>query len=103
MTDDFHFDTEIIIVASSGDEDTEADSDLLGTELANRWPEVRERRSPPVWRYRRTCAAARAPEFEEYFVHYPIKNSAMSHYYARRLVGCNHVCSTSAAERIFCG
>jgi 2-polyprenyl-3-methyl-5-hydroxy-6-metoxy-1,4-benzoquinol methylase len=44
-----------------------------------------------VWRYRRTCRSVmRAPEFEEYFVHYPIKHSKhSSHYYARQLVGSN--------------
>jgi 2-polyprenyl-3-methyl-5-hydroxy-6-metoxy-1,4-benzoquinol methylase len=42
-----------------------------------------------VWRYRQTCrSVVRAPEFQEYFVHYPIKHSKYSsHYTARQLVG----------------
>jgi 2-polyprenyl-3-methyl-5-hydroxy-6-metoxy-1,4-benzoquinol methylase len=42
-----------------------------------------------VWRYRQTCrSVTRAPEFAEYFVHYPIKHSRhSSHHYARQLVG----------------
>ena len=38
-----------------------------------------------VWRYRQTCrSVTRAPEFAEYFVHYPIKHSRhSSHDYAR--------------------
>jgi len=44
-----------------------------------------------VWRYQQTCrSVTRAPEFAEYFVHYPIKRTPYSsHYYARRLVGSN--------------
>ena len=44
-----------------------------------------------VWRYRRTCRSVmRAPEFAEYFVHYPIKHSKhSSHYYRAPVVGRN--------------
>jgi 2-polyprenyl-3-methyl-5-hydroxy-6-metoxy-1,4-benzoquinol methylase len=95
MTDDFHFDTEIIIkLHHQGMKIREVPiPTYYGTELCNvdglKYAKDVLR---SVWRYRRTCrSVARAPEFAEYFVHYPIKNSKhSSHYYARRLVGCNH-------------
>jgi 2-polyprenyl-3-methyl-5-hydroxy-6-metoxy-1,4-benzoquinol methylase len=45
-----------------------------------------------VWRYQQTCRSVqRAPEFAEYYVHYPIKHSRRSsHDYARRFTGSNN-------------
>jgi 2-polyprenyl-3-methyl-5-hydroxy-6-metoxy-1,4-benzoquinol methylase len=42
-----------------------------------------------VWRYKQTVRSVRrAPEYAEYFVHYPIKQSLRSsHYYAQRMAG----------------
>src|SRR5437868_894373 len=40
------------------------------------------------WRYKRTCRSVRCfPEFREYYIHYPIKESNFSHYYAVRMAG----------------
>jgi 2-polyprenyl-3-methyl-5-hydroxy-6-metoxy-1,4-benzoquinol methylase len=92
MTDDFHFDTEIIIkLHHQGMTICETPiPTYYGTELCN-VDGLKYARDVlrSVWRYRRTCASvARAPEFDEYFVHYPIKHSRhSSHYYARQLVG----------------
>ena len=43
-------------------------------------------------RYKQTRRSVECfPEFQEYFVHYPIKHSKYSsHYYARTMVGLNH-------------
>lgn len=45
-----------------------------------------------VYRYRQTCRSVkRFPEFEEYFIHYPVKESKRSsHAYAEELVGTGH-------------
>lgn len=95
MTDDFHFDTEIII------------------KLNHQHFEIREVPIPTyygkelcyvdglkyardvvraVYRYRQTLYGSRCfPEFQEYFIHYPLKQGKYSsHYYARRLVGRDH-------------
>jgi len=92
MTDDFHFDTEIIIKLRHqhmkireipiptyyGDELCNVDGIRYASNV------VRALR-----RYRQTCRSVRrAPEFEEYFIHYPIKQSRYSsHYYAEQFVG----------------
>ena len=94
MTNDFHFDTEIIIKLhhqSMKIREVPIPT-YYGTELCNvdglKYAKDVVR---SVWRYRRTCRSVmRAPEFAEYFVHYPIKHSKhSSHYYARQLVGRN--------------
>jgi glycosyltransferase involved in cell wall biosynthesis len=92
MTDDFHFDTEIIIKLHHQHMKIHEVPipTYYGTELCNvdglRYAKDVMR---AVRRYRKTCRSVhRAPEFEEYFVHYPIKQSRYSsHYYAQRFVG----------------
>jgi len=95
MTDDFHFDTEIIIKLHHqrfrivevpiptyyGDEICYVNGMRYAKDVAR-----------AVWRYRQTCRSIKkAPEFAEYFVHYPIKRLPhSSHDYARKLVGTNH-------------
>jgi 2-polyprenyl-3-methyl-5-hydroxy-6-metoxy-1,4-benzoquinol methylase len=92
MTDDFHFDTEIIVkLHHQAMKIREVPiPTYYGTELCN-VDGLKYARDVlrSVRRYRRTCRSAlRAPEFAEYFVHYPIKHSRYSsHYYARLLVG----------------
>ncbi|MGD0436555.1 MAG: bifunctional glycosyltransferase/class I SAM-dependent methyltransferase [Bryobacteraceae bacterium] len=94
MTDDFHFDTEIIIKLHHqgyrikevpiptyyGDELCYVDGLKYAREVTR-----------AVWRYKQTCRSVRRyPEFQEYFVHYPIKQSKhSSHDYARRMTGSN--------------
>lgn len=94
MTDDFHFDTEIIIKVNHlngrivevpiptyyGDEICYVNglkyaADVFGS----------------VLRYRRTVAGASpAPEFSEFFPHYPLKNAShSSHDYIKACVGAN--------------
>ena len=92
MTDDFHFDTEIIIKLQHQHMKIHEVPipTYYGTELCNvdglRYAKDVMR---AVRRYRQTTRSVRrAPEFEEYFVHYPIKHSKYSsHYYAQRFVG----------------
>jgi len=95
MTDDFHFDTEIIIKLNHqgfriaevpiptyyGDELCYVDGLKYARHVAR-----------AVWRYKQTCRSVRRfPEFQEYFVHYPIKQSKhSSHDYARRMTGANN-------------
>jgi 2-polyprenyl-3-methyl-5-hydroxy-6-metoxy-1,4-benzoquinol methylase len=92
MTDDFHFDTEIIIkLHHQKMKITETPiPTYYGTELC-RVDGLKYAKDVlrSVWRYRQTCRSVqRAPEFQEYFVHYPIKHSRhSSHHYARLLVG----------------
>lgn len=94
MTNDFHFDTEIIIkLHHQAMKIHEVPiPTYYGTELCN-VDGLKYARDVvhSVWRYRRTCRSVmRAPEFAEYFVHYPIKHSKhSSHYYARQMVGSN--------------
>jgi 2-polyprenyl-3-methyl-5-hydroxy-6-metoxy-1,4-benzoquinol methylase len=94
MTDDFHFDTEIIIKLQHqscrikeipiptyyGDEI----SYVNGMKYA--WDIFKS-----VIRYKRTISSkVRYPEFAEFFVHYPLKDSKFSsHYYFQRLAGVN--------------
>ena len=94
MTDDFHFDTEIIIKLQHqryrikevpiptyyGEELCYVDGMRYARHVAR-----------AVQRYKQTCRSVRCyPEFQEYFVHYPIKVSKYSsHYYARKMVGTN--------------
>ncbi|HLG98416.1 MAG TPA: bifunctional glycosyltransferase/class I SAM-dependent methyltransferase [Bryobacteraceae bacterium] len=95
MTDDFHFDTEIIIKLNHqgyrikevpiptyyGEELCYVDGMKYARDVAR-----------AVRRYKQTCRSVSCyREFQEYFVHYPIKHSRhSSHYYARLLTGSNH-------------
>lgn len=107
MTDDFHFDTEIIIKLNHqgyrikevpiptyyGDEICYVDGLRYARDV---WRAVR--------RYRQTRRSVKCfPEFQEYFVHYPIKHSrSSSHYYARQMVGSNQdVLDIGAGEGFF--
>jgi 2-polyprenyl-3-methyl-5-hydroxy-6-metoxy-1,4-benzoquinol methylase len=94
MTNDFHFDTEIIIKLNHqgyrinevpiptyyGDELCYVDGMKYARHVVR-----------AVKRYKQTCRSVRRfPEFQEYFVHYPIKRSKYSsHYYATKMVGSN--------------
>ena len=104
MTDDFHFDTEIIIkLAHQGFRIREvAIPTYYGAEIChvNGMTYARDV-ARAVWRYRQTAGAVRPhPEFEEYWVHYPLKQARYSsHDYVTRMVrgslkvldvGCGH-------------
>ncbi len=95
MTDDFHFDTEIIIkLHHQGFKIHEVPiPTYYGNEICY-VNGVRYARDVfrAVRRYRSTCrSVGRYPEFAEYFVHYPIKHSRYSsHDYVRGMVGSNH-------------
>jgi glycosyltransferase involved in cell wall biosynthesis len=94
MTNDFHFDTEIIIKlhhqrfrivevpipTAYGDEICYVNGMKYARDVVR-----------AVHRYKQTCRSTRRyPEFSEYFVHYPIKQSKhSSHYCVERLVGSN--------------
>ncbi len=94
MTDDFHFDTEIIIKLNhQGFRISEVPiPTYYGTEICyvNGMKYARDV-FRAVRRYKRTRrSVARCPEFAEYFVHYPIKHSKYSsHDYVRSMVGGN--------------
>ncbi len=107
MTDDFHFDTEIIIKLQHqryrikevpiptyyGDEICYVNGMRYAADVAR-----------AVRRYKQTRRSVQCfPEFQEYFVHYPIKHSqASSHYYARQMVGSNQdVLDIGAGEGFF--
>jgi 2-polyprenyl-3-methyl-5-hydroxy-6-metoxy-1,4-benzoquinol methylase len=95
MTDDFHFDTEIIIKLNHqgfrihevpiptyyGDEICHVNGMKYALNVAK-----------AVQRYNKTRhSLAKYPEFQEYFVHYPIKTSPWSsHEFARDAVGTGH-------------
>jgi 2-polyprenyl-3-methyl-5-hydroxy-6-metoxy-1,4-benzoquinol methylase len=94
MTNDFHFDTEIIIKLQH---QRYAIHEVpiptyYGTEICyvNGMKYARDV-FHAVRRYKQTCRAlACHPEFSEYFVHYPVKESKYSsHYYVSELVGTN--------------
>jgi glycosyltransferase involved in cell wall biosynthesis len=94
MTDDFHFDTEIIIkLHHQGFRIHEVPiPTYYGSEICYvngmkyAWDVVKA-----VRRYKRTAKSlARYPEFQEYWVHYPVKESrGSSHFYLWRLAGAN--------------
>ncbi len=94
MTDDFHFDTEIIIkLHHQGFAISEVPiPTYYGSEICyvNGMKYARDV-FHAVRRYKTTCrSVACHKEFREYFVHYPIKHSKdSSHDYARRMVGSN--------------
>src|ERR1051325_10992413 len=93
-TDDFHFDTEIIIKLHHQHYRIKEVPipTYYGTELCyvNGMKYARDV-VKSVWRYKQTCRSSRRhPEFLEYFVHYPLKLSkGSSHTYALQLVGAN--------------
>jgi 2-polyprenyl-3-methyl-5-hydroxy-6-metoxy-1,4-benzoquinol methylase len=95
MTEDFHFDTEIIIkLHHQGYRIAEVPiPTYYGTEICyvNGMKYARDV-ARALHRYKQTSRGiARYPEFEEYFVHYPIKRTrGSSHDIARRLVGSHH-------------
>src|SRR5450432_2152257 len=94
MTPDFHFDTEIIIkLHHQGFRLREVPiPTYYGTELCNvDGLKYAGNVLRALWRYRQTCrSVTRAPEFAEYFVPYPDRETRhSSHDYARRLVGHN--------------
>jgi 2-polyprenyl-3-methyl-5-hydroxy-6-metoxy-1,4-benzoquinol methylase len=92
MTNDFHFDTEIIIKLNhQGFRISEVPiPTYYGTEICyvNGLRYARDV-FRAVRRYKRTCrSVARCPEFAEYFIHYPLKRSkSSSHDYVRSMVG----------------
>ena len=107
MTNDFHFDTEIIIKLNHqryrieevpiptyyGDEICYVNGMRYASDVAR-----------AVRRYKQTRrSVACFPEFQEYFVHYPIKHSqSSSHSYARQMVGSNqNVLDIGAGEGFF--
>jgi 2-polyprenyl-3-methyl-5-hydroxy-6-metoxy-1,4-benzoquinol methylase len=95
MTDDFHFDTEIIIKLNHlgfrikevpiptyyGDEICYVNGMKYAGNVVR-----------SVYRYRQTVRAIRpSPEYREFWVHYPVKESRYSsHYYLRQWAGTGH-------------
>jgi 2-polyprenyl-3-methyl-5-hydroxy-6-metoxy-1,4-benzoquinol methylase len=107
MTNDFHFDTEIIIKLHHQHYTIKEVPipTYYGIELRyakgmkyalNVFQSVR--------RYKKTAWSSRCyPEFQEYFIHYPIKHSKhSSHYYALQMVGRDHeVLDVACGEGFF--
>jgi len=92
MTDDFHFDTEIIIkLHHQNFRILEVPiPTFYGNEICRvNGPKYAKAIVRAVHRYTETSRAVRSyPEYEEYFVPYAVKHSRYSaHYYASRLVG----------------
>jgi glycosyltransferase involved in cell wall biosynthesis len=94
MTNDFHFDTEIIIKLRH---DRFAIKEVpiptyYGSEICyvNGLKYAKDV-AKAVYRYRQTCRSVKCfPEFQEYFIHYPLKESkGSSHYYVLRMVGAD--------------
>ncbi len=94
MTNDFHFDTEIIIKLQHQHYSiTEVPiPTYYGREICyvNGMKYARDV-AKAVYRYKQTRRSVKCyPEFQEYFVHYPIKQSKYSsHYFARQFAGAN--------------
>ncbi len=94
MTDNFHFDTEIIIKLNhQGFRIHEVPiPTYYGNEICyvNGMKYARDV-FRAVKRYRQTTFSGKAyPEFGEYFVHYPLKESRFSsHYYFQKFIGAN--------------
>lgn len=107
MTDDFHFDTEMIIKLNHQHYTIKevAIPTYYGTELQYvRGLAYARNVFRAVRRYKKTAWSSRCyPEFREYFIHYPIKHSKFSsHYYAQQMAGCNHeVLDISCGEGFF--
>jgi 2-polyprenyl-3-methyl-5-hydroxy-6-metoxy-1,4-benzoquinol methylase len=95
MTDDFHFDTEIIIKLHHQGYDIKEVPipTYYGTEICyvNGMKYARDV-VKSVYRYKQTRRSVHCfPEFQEYFVHYPLKDSkGSSHQLAQQWVGSNH-------------
>lgn len=92
MTDDFHFDTEIIIKLHHQRYRIEEVPipTYYGSEICRvNGLKYARNVARSISRYKQTCRSVNChPEFREYFVHYPIKKSRYSsHYYARQLTG----------------
>lgn len=94
MTDDFHFDTEIIIKLHH--QNFRIKEVPIPTYYGNEICYVNGMKYAKdvfrsVIRYKQTIRSVRRyPEFEEYFVHYPVKQSKFSsHYFFKKLVGKN--------------
>ena len=93
-TNDFHFDTEIIIKLHHQHYRIHEVPipTYYGTELCyvNGMKYARNV-VKAVWRYKQTCRSVkRYPEFQEYFIHYPLKLSrGSSHSYVLQMVGTN--------------
>jgi len=92
MTNDFHFDTEIIIklhherfVIKEVPIPTYYGNEICYVNGLKYARDV----AKAVYRYKQTCRSVRCfPEFEEFFVHYPLKQSeASSHHNAIKMVG----------------
>lgn len=92
MTDDFHFDTQIIIKLQHQHQRIREVPipTYYGSEIChvNGLKYARDV-AKSVYRYKQTCRSVKCyPEFQEYFIHYPIKESKYSsHYYARQMTG----------------
>lgn len=95
MTNDFHFDTEIIIklhhqhyTIKEVPIPTYYGTELCYVDGVKYAGDVFK----AVRRYKQTSRSIRCyPEFQEYFIHYPIKQGKYSsHYYARVMSGRNH-------------
>lgn len=95
MTDDFHFDTEIIVKLQHQHYTIKEVPipTYYGTEICgvNGMKYARDV-FRAVRRYKKTRESIHCyPEFQEYFVHYPIKKSRYSsHVYALQMIGRNH-------------
>jgi len=107
MTDDFHFDTEIIIKLNH--QDFRIKEVPIPTYYGNEICYVNGLKYAKdvfksVFRYKQTIQSVRRhPEYEEYFVHYPLKQSKFSsHYFFRQLVGKgNDVLDIGCGEGFF--
>jgi 2-polyprenyl-3-methyl-5-hydroxy-6-metoxy-1,4-benzoquinol methylase len=95
MTDDFHFDTEIIVkLHHQGFHIAEVPiPTYYGGEICyvNGMKYARDV-FQSIIRYKRTVrSVSRCLEYQEYFIHYPLKESRhSSHYYFQQLTGRNH-------------
>lgn len=107
MTNDFHFDTEILIKLNH--QHYAIDEVPIPAYYATELQYLNGMRYAwnvfqAVRRYRKTAWSSRCyPEFQEYFIHYPIKHSKYSsHYYAQQMAGKNQeVLDISCGEGFF--
>jgi 2-polyprenyl-3-methyl-5-hydroxy-6-metoxy-1,4-benzoquinol methylase len=95
MTNDFHFDTEIIVkLHHQGFRIREIPiPTYYGTEICYvNGMKYAADVVRAIWRYKSTVHSGTAyPEFQEYFIHYPLKESKYSsHYYFQQLSGRGH-------------
>lgn len=107
MTDDFHFDTEIIIKLHHQRYSIKEVPipTYYGTEICYvNGMKYAADVVRAVYRYKQTCRSVRPyPEFQEYFIPYPIKKSKnSSHDYARKFIGSNQqVLEIGCGEGLF--